>query len=468
MQHSSQHDPGFEIVTVDTPDLGDRSYLIGAGGQGGAAAVVDPQRDIDRVIEVVEERGWTIELVVETHIHNDYVSGGLELARRTDARYAVAAADDVEFERVPVADGDRLEVGDLALEVVATPGHTPNHVSYVLHAGGEAVAAFTGGSVLYGAVGRTDLISEEETETLARHQHRSARVLDEVLPPASTLYPTHGFGSFCSSNREVEVNVATLADEHRLNPVFTVDDEDDFVRDLIAGYTVYPSYYRHMGPTNRRGPTPIDLTPPPELGDEGVRDRIEQGHWVVDIRERGEYAEAHRPGTVNIEFGDYFATYSAWVLPFDVDLTLLAESAEHVHDAQRALSRVGFDHVSGVATGDDAVVGEAVERYRVADFADLADAWGRADIVVVDARRDDEWNEGHLPGAVHIHLPELPERIDEVPDGEVWVHCAAGFRASVAASLLARAGRRVVLIDDEWDRAADQGLEVISPRRSAA
>lgn len=455
----------IEIVTIDTPDLGDRSYVVAGGGR---AAVVDPQRDIDRILEVIEERGWTLDVVAETHIHNDYVSGGLELARRTGARYAVAAAEDVEFDRHPVEGGDRLEMSTLALEVVATPGHTPNHVSYVLHAPGGPVAAFTGGSVLYGAVGRTDLISDDLTEDLARHQHRSARVLDEALSPETTLYPTHGFGSFCSSNRDVEVNVATLADERRRNPVFTAGDEDDFVRDLIAGYTAYPTYYRHMGPMNRRGPEPVDLTSPPELDSAGVRERVEAGRWVVDLRPRGEYAAAHRPGTVNVEFGSYFATYTAWMLPFGVELTLLAGSPDEAHEAHRALTRVGFDHVSGMATAAEAVPDALAEEYPVVDFARLAEAWGRPGMVVLDARRDDEWNDGHLPGAVHIHLPDLPERIGEVPEGEVWVHCASGFRASVAASLLARAGRRVVLVDDEWDRAAERGLEVVVPQASAA
>lgn len=455
----------LEIVTIDTSDLGDRSYVVAGGG---LAAVVDPQRDIDRILEVIEERGWTLDVVAETHIHNDYVSGGLELARRTGARYAVAADEDVDFERHPVRDEDRIEVGPFTLEVVATPGHTPNHVSYVLHAGDETVAAFTGGSVLYGAVGRTDLISEHLTEDLARHQYRSARVLDDVLPTDAALYPTHGFGSFCSSNRDVEVNVATLADERLRNPVFTAGDEDEFVRDLVAGYTVYPTYYRHMGPTNRRGPAPIDLARPPSLAAREVEERVDGGRWVVDVRDRRDYATAHRPGTVNIEMGDYFATYTAWVLPFNVDLTLLGRSSDDLDTARRALSRVGFDRVSGEATADDAVTGEPAEGYRIADFGDLAEAWGRPGLVVLDARRDDEWNEGHLPGATHIHLPDLPERIGEVPEGEVWVHCASGFRASVAASLLARTGRRVVLIDDEWERAAERGLEVVVPQPSAA
>ena len=186
----------MEIITIDTPALGDRSYLL---VDGLAAAAVDPQRDIDRIEAMLAERGLDLSYVFETHLHNDYVSGGLELARRAGATYVLAGADDVAYEHLGAGDGDEFAVGSLVVRALHTPGHTPNHLSYVVLDGGEAVAAFTGGSMLYGTVGRTDLISAEATEGLTRAQFQSVRRLAQELPGDAGVHPTHGFGSFCSS-----------------------------------------------------------------------------------------------------------------------------------------------------------------------------------------------------------------------------------------------------------------------------
>ena len=447
-----------DVFTIDTADLGDRSYVV---TDGEVAAVIDPQRDIDRVIGVLEARDLRLTHVFETHIHNDYVSGGLELARSTGATYAVRDADEVAFERHGVSPGERVDVGSFTVEAVHTPGHTPTHLSYVIRDGEEVVAVFTGGSMLYGAVGRTDLIGPEVTEELAHAQYHSVRGLARELPSATAVFPTHGFGSFCSSNRDHEATAGTVEDEQGRNPALTTDDEERFVRELIAGYTAFPTYYRHMGPLNRSGPVPVDLRIPPSIDPEEITRRVGAGEWVVDVRDRRVFAADHLRGTVNIELGDSFSTYVGWLVPFGVPITLLAGGEDDVATARRALSRIGYDALAGW-TVPPVAKGQGSASYEVSDLGGLAVAVGRGDVVVLDVRGDDEWREGHVRGAVHIHLPELVDRLAEVPDGDVWVHCASGIRSAVAASLLDAGGRRVVLVDDDWERIGASGVEVVA------
>jgi glyoxylase-like metal-dependent hydrolase (beta-lactamase superfamily II)/rhodanese-related sulfurtransferase len=449
-----------DVVTIETTGLGDRSYLAHDGEH---AVVIDPQRDIDRVLAAAEAAAVRISHVLETHIHNDYVTGGLALSRATGADYVVAAAEEVGFGRVPAADGDRFGSGGLTLTAVATPGHTPGHLSYVLRADGSGpVAVFTGGSLLYGAVGRTDLIGPEQTVALTRAQYRSVRRLAGDLPDPVAVYPTHGFGSFCSATPASGTS-STIGAERVANIALTSDDEDNFVEELMAGLNAYPRYYEHMDPANRRGPAAPDLAAPPAAGPAGLRQRIQAGDWVVDLRQRRDFAGRHLAGSVSVELGDPFATYLGWTMAWGTPLTLIGDSAGQVARAQRELARIGIAPAAAATGTIDQLAGGQpadgrLSGYQVSDFAGLAAGWGTAGRVVLDVRRPDEWRAGHLAGAVHIPFWEVERRPGEVPAGEVWVHCASGFRASIAASLLDRAGRRVVHVDDDWERAERLGL----------
>ena len=444
-----------DVVTIETTGLGDRSYLAHDGEH---AVVIDPQRDIDRVLAASRAADVRITHVLETHIHNDYVTGGLALSRATGADYVVAAAEDVSFGRVPAADGDRFGSGGLTLTAVATPGHTPGHLSYVLRADDSApVAVFTGGSLLYGAVGRTDLIGPDRTVALTRAQYRSVRRLADDLPDPVAVYPTHGFGSFCSATPASGTS-STIGAERVANIALTSDDEDNFVKDLMAGLNAYPRYYQHMDPANRRGPAAPDLTAPPAAGPAELRRRMQAGDWVVDLRQRRDFAGRHLAGSVSVELGDPFATYLGWTMAWGTPLTLIGDSAGQVARAQRELARIGIAPAAAATGTIDQLADGGVSGYQVSDFAGLAAGWGTAGRVVLDVRRLDEWRAGHLAGAVHIPFWEVEHRPDEVPAGEVWVHCASGFRASIAASLLDRAGRRVVHVDDDWERAERLGL----------
>ena len=281
-----------EVIAIDTPSLGDRSYLA---HDGTVAVVIDPQRDIDRVLDLAATAGVTITHVFETHLHNDYVTGGLALAEAIGAAYHVNAADQVTFDRVPVSDGDIIEVSPLLrVRVLATPGHTFTHLSYVLLADGQPPAVFTGGSLLYGSTGRPDLLGAAHAGSLARAQYASAHRLTHLLPEDSGIYPTHGFGSFCSATQS-EGGASTLGRERRTNPVLTLG-EQDYVDSLLAGLDAYPAYYAHMGPANAAGPAGADLSAPRRAAAAEVLRRIQAREWVADLRTRTAFAAGHVAG----------------------------------------------------------------------------------------------------------------------------------------------------------------------------
>jgi hydroxyacylglutathione hydrolase len=455
-----------EIITIDTSSLGDRSYLA---HDGTAAVVIDPQRDIDRVLDVAATAGVTITHVFETHLHNDYVTGGLALAEAAGAAYHVNAADQVGFDRVPVSDGDVIEVSpSLRVRVLATPGHTFTHLSYVLLTDGQPPAVFTGGSLLYGSTGRPDLLGADHTESLARAQYDSAHRLTRLLPEESAVYPTHGFGSFCSATQAAGT-ASTLGLERLTNPVLTLG-EQEYVDSLLAGLDAYPAYYAHMSPANAAGPSGADLSAPRRADGAELLRRIQAGEWVADLRTRTAFAAGHVAGTLSFPVDDSFATYLGWLIPWGTPLTLLGDTPEQVARAQRELVRIGIDRPVAAAVGnpDQWAGGQPLRSYPVAGFADLELLLHHHPVVVLDVRMNLEWAESHLEGAVHIPLHELPARLSEVPEGEVWVHCGAGYRAAIAASILDAAGRAVVAIDEEFEHAGPAGLPLVPGGSKAA
>ncbi|XVQ81918.1 MBL fold metallo-hydrolase [Microbispora siamensis] len=442
----------IEIIPVETPSLGNRSYLV---ADGEVAFVVDPQRDIDRLLRLAERHGVEIRHVFETHVHNDYVTGGPALASATGADYHVNAADPVAFDRSPVEDGDVVEVDPRTrLRAVATPGHTFTHLSYVLESPDRPPAVFTGGSLLLGTTGRPDLLGPEHTGTLVRAQYASAHRLARELPAETDVLPTHGFGSFCSATQS-EVTESTIGRERRVNPVLT-RSEDEYVESLLAGLDVYPAYYAHMAPLNQAGPDAPDLSAPRRADAAELGRRLRAGEWVVDLRSRTAFAAGHLAGTLNFGLDGNLAVYLGWLIPWGTPVTLLGETPGDIARAQRELARIGIDRPAAAATGGPAewTGDDKPASMPTATFADLAAVRHHRPIVVLDVRREVEWRESHVPGAVHIPLHELPARLDEVPGGEVWTHCATGYRASIAASILAAAGRDVVAVLDEYDARA--------------
>lgn len=452
---------GATIVPIETPTLGDRSYLV---HDGRVALVIDPQRDIDRVLDLAGAAGVRITHVFETHIHNDYVTGGLALARQTGARYHVNAADPVTYERTPVSDGDVVTVSPgLRVRVLATPGHTYTHLSYVLEEHGSRTAVFSGGSLLYGSTGRPDLLGPDHTHELVHRQYASARRLAAELPDQARVMPTHGFGSFCSASQS-EASASTVGAEKATNPVLT-QSEERYVTELLDGLDAFPAYYAQMGPANSAGPTAPDLSPPQLADAQELRRRLEEGEWLVDLRDRTAYAAGHAPGTLNFGLDGSFATYLGWLIPWGTPVTLLGETADEVAQAQREMVRIGIDRPAAAATGGPHQwTDQPLRTVERATFADLAHVRHHRPVAVLDVRRNLERSESHIDGSVHIPLHELLRRIDEVPAGELWVHCAAGYRASIAASILLTRGRRVVAVDDDYANAGRAGLPVVGAR----
>jgi hydroxyacylglutathione hydrolase len=465
------------VLVIETPGLGNRGYIAHDGAH---AVVVDPQRDIDRVEHLVAEHGLTITHVLETHVHNDYVTGGLELAQRHGAVYAVAADSHVPFDHTPVRDGDTLVAGDLEITVVATPGHTPHHVSYSIAraphdgvaAGGHPGAVFTGGSMLYGAVGRPDLVAPELTAELAHDQWRSVQRLATELADETHLYPTHGFGSFCAATQN-EGTAGTIGDEKRTNPALT-NPEQVFVEETLAGLDVFPAYYAHMGPRNAAGPEYVDLSLPTPADSAELRSRIEAGEWVIDLRSREVFAQGHLKGSLSFDLDGPFIAYVGWLIPWGTPVTLLGETTEQVEAAQRELARIGIDRPVAQAVGgpvfwaDGASDLATVERI---DFAGLAEVVSTSpDTYVLDIRQHLEWEAGHVATAHHMPFYQVPDRVDEIPtDRPVYVSCGSGYRAAAVISLL-RAGvfsrgktmDNLVHVDDDWTNAYSTSLAIES------
>lgn len=450
----------IDIVTIETTSLGDRSYLA---TDGQVAVVIDPQRDIDRVQDLIARLGVRLTHVVETHVHNDYVSGGLVLSQVTGAAYVVPAHSHVDFDHVSVSDGDTLTTGDLRIGAVHTPGHTHHHTSYtVADPSGRIEAVFTGGSMLYGSTGRTDLVGPGDTDELTHAQYHSVRRLARELPADTAVFPSHGFGSFCAAT-PTSGNASTVGEQAQVNPALTLA-EQDYVDSLLAGLDAYPAYYAHMGPANRAGAGPADLWMPVPVDPAELRSRIDRGEWVVDLRRRTAFAAGHLAGSLGFELSNNFITYLGWLYRYGTPLTLIGETEQQILDARRELVRIGIDDVAGAAVGDIHSLSEgvALRSYPVSNFAGLAAAMAAGPLQVLDARRNDEHAKGYVRDSQHIPLHELQQRLSEVPTGKVWVYCGSGYRASIAASILDRPGRSLVLIDDSYDHAAAAGLETHS------
>jgi hydroxyacylglutathione hydrolase len=461
------------VHQVATPSLGDRSYLL---DDGAVAVVIDPQRDIDRMLAIADARGVRIAYVLETHIHNDYVSGGLALATATGARYVVNADDDVDFERYSVRDGDRIDVSTtIRLRVMATPGHTDTHLSYLLENDGHSVAVFSGGSLLFGSTGRPDLLGASSTTPLARAQWRSARRLAAEAPDAAALLPTHGFGSFCAAQPAEQVTESTMRREKLVNPALLLD-QNTYVTTTIAGLDAYPAYYEMMRPANLAGADLWDPTPPARATAPELRSLLGAGTQLIDVRTRKDFAAGYLAGSWNVGIDGPMASYLGWLLPRAAGSTtdptapriaLLGTDENETRSAQRELARIGFAPPVARATGDPASWSETpLAVLPRATFKDLATALIHRPVIVIDVRRRSEWTAGHLDVAANISLHELPAHLPVLArarDAEIWVHCAAGYRASTAASMLANAGCRVVAIDDAFACATVAGLSIARP-----
>lgn len=437
------------------------SYLIG-DSETRRAVVIDANRDVEQYIRAAAEEGVAITDVTETHIHADYVSGSRELAARTGAQlrlsreggpqWQYAFADDANA--ILLADGDRFDVGSVRVEAMHTPGHTPEHLTFLItdtSVVDEPLAAVTGDFLFVGDVGRPDLL--ERAANVAGTMVPAARALFgslerlSVLPDHLQIWPGHGAGSACGKGLG-SLPQTTLGYERRTNWALTPMSEGEFVARVLTGQPDPPTYFAEMKRINKDGPRMLGSAARPErLTLERLESLVDSGALVIDTRPAGEFAGAHLPGTVNVPLNRAFTTWAGWFVPYDADYYLIVDDRceSCLEDTLRDLRLIGLDRVRGYAAAD-VVTARQARGNRTATIAQI-DAEGVARRLaagtahVIDVRSTAEWEAGHIPGAHHVPLGELPRRASAMPEGlPVVVHCQGGARSAIAASLLQAKG----------------------------
>lgn len=431
--------------------LGNTSYLVDIGG--GSALSVDPRRDVDDHLALAARLDLRVVAVLETHLHADFVSGARELAAATGAQ--VYAAEDAALgtPHVPLRSGARITLGDTTVEIIATPGHTPEHIALLVEGGGARML-FSGGSLIVGGVARTDLSGSDRTEELARAQFHSLRALD-ALDDDTLLCPTHGAGSFCSTGAARSAT-STLGAERSPGSLFAITDEDTFVAALIAGFGSYPRYFAHLRDVNQAGARLLSALPPvAELSAEDARTAIDGGAWLIDGRAIKDWGRAHPTGAISIEVHPDFASWLGWVVPFDAAIVLVLDPAQ-VADALRLARRIGYDGVVGWLPFD-AWQSAGLPVSSVASVTPEEAAGRAADgAVLLDVRQDAEVAVDRITGATHLELGDIIAGARPAST-DVVTYCAHGPRGATAASLLERDGFRVAGLRggiEAWRRAA--------------
>lgn len=434
--------------------LGHSSYLVEL--DDGTAAIVDPPRFPTRHEQLAARLGVRVAWTLDTHSHADYVTGSPGLAARTSTTFVAPAASRLATPHHPVSDGDLIALADnMTLEVVATPGHTPDHHAFVLRRDGRPEALFSGGALMVGTVGRTDLCGPEKTEPLARQMFHSLRRFD-TLPDELAVYPTHGAGSFCSAPGSAE-RTTTLGRERTTNPLFTLAHEDEFVERLIAGFGTFPSYFVRLPELNRLGPRSYDAIPRLEsLTVDDVERQLAAGGVVVDVRPTAAYAAGHIPGSLANTLRPVFASWLGWLVDADRSIVFVLDPDQDGHELVRQCLDIGHEHIIGELAGGLntwRAAGRPVETIELVDPMEMTGT-------IVDVRQANEYTTGHVPGARHVELGSIPST--RLPDEPMTVMCGHGERAMTAASLLTAGGHTDVAVlaggPDTWTAATGRPL----------
>jgi glyoxylase-like metal-dependent hydrolase (beta-lactamase superfamily II)/rhodanese-related sulfurtransferase len=443
-------------VGVVDEGLGNTAWLVDLGE--GRALVVDPPRDLRAVRAAAARRRLTVVYAADTHLHADFLTGAVQLAADDGAQVLASAAGRRGFAHRGLGDGDEVDLGGLTLRALATPGHTDEHLSFLLLDGPAPVGVFTGGSLIVGSAARTDLLGPGRTQELAHAQYASLHRL-AALPDATGVWPTHGAGSFCSAPPGTE-RASTVGAEKAGNPLLAAPDPDAFVARLLGSLGSYPAYFDRLAELNRRGPAV--LGDPPRLAALDVdrtRRLLAGGAVVVDVRPVADTAAGHVPGAVAIPLRDQFATWLGWLVPAGTPVVIVRNPDQDPEDVLWPALNIGVDTIAGeLAGGLPAWVaaGHPVATTRLVGP-------GQVDVPVLDVRQAPEYAAGHLPGATHVELGDLARRAAGLPGGPVVVMCGHGERALSAATLLERAGHtdpRVLLGGPaEWAAATGRALQ---------
>jgi glyoxylase-like metal-dependent hydrolase (beta-lactamase superfamily II)/rhodanese-related sulfurtransferase len=443
--------PALEVVSFVDEGLGHSSYLVDVGD--GAALVVDPTRVMAAERDRAAKDGTRLAFTADTHTHADYVSGSPILASSGATFFAPEAAR-LEHRHRPLSGGDDVAVGRFVLRALPTPGHTPDHLAYLLLDDGMPLALFSGGSLMVGTAGRTDLLGPEHTTELAHAQYRTLRVL-MALPDDLAVYPTHGAGSFCSAPGASD-RTTTIGHERATNPLLQIEDEDVFVERLVGSFGSLPPYFRRLPGVNRTG-APAPASELLRLTVEEVQRLVAGGATVVDTRPIAAFASGHVAGAVSDALRPVFGGWLAWLVDPTSPVVFVVDDAADVGEVVRQAANVGCDNLAGVLDGGMHVWGEA--GLPVATLP-LVDAHA-TDGAFVDVRQREEFVVGHVPGACSVELGEIGNA--RLPAGPLTIMCGHGERAMTAASLLARAGRADVRVlaggPDDWSGATHVALQ---------
>jgi hydroxyacylglutathione hydrolase len=438
----------FTVESFPAPELGNSSFLV-ADTERGVAVVIDPLRDVDAYLTSAGSLGVKVVHALDTHLHNDFVSGRREL--KAEAGTAIAE----------LPPGQELRVGEVTLRALHTPGHTPDHLSYLLLEGERPRALFSGGAVMVGAIARTDLLGPHLAVQLALEALRTLQVRLRGLPDDIAVFPTHGSGSFCGTGG-FSGHETTLGRERATNPFFQTTEVMPFLA-RVLNQQRYPAYYRDMAAINRTGAQLIgrNPAPPSKLSADAVAELIVAGAAVVDVRLGRDYDRGHIPGSYSVGLDGPLSAWVGWLVARGRQIVLAGGTDAQHREAQRQLYRIGFDTIAGALDGgmDAWRAGRReLSTFETVDVEDMA-AWilSAEPMTVVDTRDEHEWAAGHVPGAIHIYVPDIPHRAAEIPlEAPVAVHCASGYRAGIAASLLEQAGlTRIIHVNgpySDWDR----------------
>lgn len=445
--------------------LGNSSYLV-ASEVTGRAAIIDPQRDVDRYLQAAEGLGLRLVYALDTHLHADFVSGGRELAARPGLSFGASADAGLGFVHLPLSEGDTIELDDLSIGVLATPGHSPEHIAFTVTPEGAAapVAIFSGGALIAGGAARTDLLGHEWSRPLARQLYHTFRQKLLPLPDQVVVYPTHGAGSYCTVPQHPE-RTTTIGREREHNPLARARNEEEFIRLALSGLGSYPTYYHYLRGVNQRGPRLLGGLPaPPPLSCDEVAQALNADVWVVDTRTPVEFAAGHIPGSTGIPLDAPLVVWAGWVIPFGAPIILVGRDRAEREAAVRQLVRIGYDNLRGYLEDGLAAwarAGLPLAGVQVMPAGELHRRMaGGEELTVLDVRQESEWLEGHIAGATHVEAGRLPHTALPFDAGHpIVVQCAAGDRSTVAISVLEQRGyRNLFLLEGGLNRWQARGL----------
>jgi hydroxyacylglutathione hydrolase len=451
--------------------LGNSAYLVGSHASR-QAVLIDPLRDVDRYLSAADRLSVRVTHVLDTHLHADFLSGARELAAQAGTQIAASAAARLAFDHLPLAEGDTIDLGGGLLRVMATPGHAPEHISFLLAANDQPapMGLFSGGALIVGGAARTDLLGHDLCVPLARQLYHTMHHKLLALPDEVNVYPTHGSGSFCAAGGSAAgTRVTTIGKERQGNRLAWASDEDEFVELALAGLPSYPTYYKEMRPINQRGPRVLGGVPvlrPMEV--QAVLDALRQGARLLDVRPRQDFARGHVPAAYGIERAAPLGAWAGWLLPFGSRLVLMAEEAAALDDAVRQLIRIGYEDLLGYLEGGLEAWASAglpvasVPRLSVGKLRERLRS--RDGLALLDVRQDSEWEAGHISGAVHIENGRMVNAPLPWPDDQpIAIYCAVGARSMAGISVLLRRGfTHLYLVDGGFNAWHEAGYEVHS------